>query len=285
MFKVLSAYAGWSNVNYVMNEVRNPVRTLKIAGTLGLGICAVLYLLANVAYFSAATVAEIEGSGVAVASLFFGNVFGAQGEKALTVFVALSALGNVMTVTFAQSRVNQELAKEGIPLPFGNKFWASNWPTGKSPLPGLIAHFIPTLIVIIAPPPAVVYPFILDVEGYPTQIINVFIICGLFYLRWKKSNIVRPFKVWWSISIFFLASAMFLLIDPFLRPSNGVGDTPPLPYYLYCLVGIAVMFFGVFYWAMWKIILPNVFGYSAVPTKEVLSDGTVVTVFRSGTKE
>ncbi len=52
MFKVLSAYAGWSNVNYVMNEVRNPVRTLKIAGTLGLGICAVLYLLANVAYFS-----------------------------------------------------------------------------------------------------------------------------------------------------------------------------------------------------------------------------------------
>jgi len=42
-------------VNYVMNNVRNPVRTLKIAGPLGLGICAVLYLLANVAYFSAAT--------------------------------------------------------------------------------------------------------------------------------------------------------------------------------------------------------------------------------------
>ncbi len=49
-------------------------------------------------------------------------------------------------------------------------------------------------IVIIAPPPSVAYPFILDIEGYPTQIINVFIICGLFYLRWKKPNIVRPFK-------------------------------------------------------------------------------------------
>ncbi|OJA14246.1 hypothetical protein AZE42_11588 [Rhizopogon vesiculosus] len=34
--KVLDAYAGWSNVNYVMNNVRNPVRTLKIAGPLGL---------------------------------------------------------------------------------------------------------------------------------------------------------------------------------------------------------------------------------------------------------
>jgi solute carrier family 7 (L-type amino acid transporter), member 9/15 len=59
MFKVLYAYSGWSNVNYVMNNVRNPVRTLKIAGPLGLGICAVLYLLANVAYFSAATKAGI----------------------------------------------------------------------------------------------------------------------------------------------------------------------------------------------------------------------------------
>ena len=54
-FKVLNAYAGWSGVNYVLNNVRNPVRTLKIAGPLGLGICATLYILANIAYFSAAT--------------------------------------------------------------------------------------------------------------------------------------------------------------------------------------------------------------------------------------
>ncbi|KAJ8580130.1 hypothetical protein M405DRAFT_869702 [Rhizopogon salebrosus TDB-379] len=136
MFKVLNAYSGWSNVNYVMNNVRNPVRTLKIAGPLGLGICAVLYLLAN---------EEIDNSGVTVAALFFGNVFGTVAERALSVIVALSALGNVITVTFAASRVNQELAKEGIPLPFGNKFWASNWPTGKSPLPGLIIHLIPSV--------------------------------------------------------------------------------------------------------------------------------------------
>ncbi len=91
--------------------------------------------------------------------------------------------------------------------------------------------------------------------------------------------------------------ATLVLIDPFRRPSNGVGDTPPLPYYLYAFLlrviafiilrvpiiqvlsgGDRNLFFGVFYWAMWKIILPKVFGYSAVPTKEVLSDGTVVTV-------
>ena len=54
-------------MNYVLNNVKDPVRTLKIAGPLGLGICAVLYLLANVAYFAAASKDEILKTGVTVA--------------------------------------------------------------------------------------------------------------------------------------------------------------------------------------------------------------------------
>jgi amino acid transporter len=48
LFKVLDSYTGWSNAAYVVNEIKNPIRTLKIAGPLGLGICGVLYMLANV---------------------------------------------------------------------------------------------------------------------------------------------------------------------------------------------------------------------------------------------
>ncbi|KAI0317437.1 high affinity methionine permease [Amylostereum chailletii] len=288
MFKILFTYSGWSNINYVLNDVKKPIRTLKIAGPLGLGIITVLYMLANISYFAAATKTEILDSGVTVASLFFKNVFGEKAQKALTVFVALSALGsvyiisnygsikliNVVTVTFAAARVNQELAKEGIPLPFGNRFWASNWPTGKSPLPGLIVHLIPSVIVIIAPPPNVAYPFILDVEVYPGQIINFFIVI--------VRSVLPPLdeaELWWPIAVFFLVASAFLIVAPFLHPSNGVGDTPPLPYYLYALVGIAVIAFGVLYWAGWRILLPKVFGWKLVPRKETLDDGTVVTVF------
>lgn len=149
LFKVLNSYAGWNNAAYVLNEVKNPVRTLKIAGPLGLGICAVLYLLANVAYFAAATPQEVAKSSVTVASYFVGKVFGPTAKTVISVFVALSALGNVLTITFAQSRVNQELAKEGV-IPFG-KFWASTWPKG-APGAGLLLHFIPSIIVIVAIP-------------------------------------------------------------------------------------------------------------------------------------
>lgn len=40
------------------------------------------------------------------------------------------------------------------------------------------------------------------------------------------------------------------------------------------------MIFGVFYWTVWRIILPKVFRYKLVPNKTVLDDGTVVNVVR-----
>ncbi|KAI9820101.1 MAG: hypothetical protein M1832_003808 [Thelocarpon impressellum] len=275
LFKVLNSYTGWSNAAYVLNEVRNPVRTLKIAGPLGLGTCGVLYLLANVAYFSAATPKQIVKSGVTVASYFVGAVYGPAAQRAISVFVALSALGNVLTVTFAQARVNQELAKEGvIPYP---RFWASTWPF-RSPSAGLFLHFIPSFIVIVAIPFGDAYNFILDVEGYPGAIINTAVVLGLFWLRWKQPHLHRPFKTWLIVPVFFLAGQIFLLVAPFLRPPDGKGDTS-LPYWLYPIVGISVLIGGAVYWAIWWLALPRLGGFDWVESKSELKDGTVVTEF------
>ena len=40
------------------------------------------------------------------------------------------------------------------------------------------------------------------------------------------------------------------------------------------------MAFGVIYWAVWRVVLPKIFGYELVPNKVVLDDGTVVNVVR-----
>lgn len=52
---------------------------------------------------------------------------------------------DVSVQAYSASRVNQELAKEGIPLPFGNRLWATNWPTQRAPFPGLVVHLIATV--------------------------------------------------------------------------------------------------------------------------------------------
>lgn len=193
-----------------------------------------------------------------------------------SVLIAISAFGNVLTVTFSQARVNQELAKEGV-IPFP-KFWASNWPFG-SPSTGLLLHFIPSFIVIVAIPFGDAYNFILDLEGYPSSVINFLVVAGLFYLRWTAKHVHRPFRVWWPVAFFFMVGQAFQLVAPFIRPPGGKGDTS-LPYWLASVVGIGVLCFGVVYWAFWQRILPAVQNYQLTPEHAVLSDGTTVVVYK-----
>jgi amino acid transporter len=184
-----------------------------------------------------------------------------------------------MTVTFAQARVNQELAKEGV-IPFP-KFWASSWPFG-SPSAGLLLHFIPSFIVIVAIPFGDAYNFILDVEGYPTSVINFFVVVGFFILRFTDpgKNWNRPFKVFIPVAVFYLGAQVFLMVAPFLRPPGGIGDTPPLPYWLYPVVGIAVLGGSVLYWAVVFRLAPLIGKYKLRPNHEVLRDGTRVVVYK-----
>jgi amino acid transporter len=102
MFKVSYSYAGLSNVNNVLNEVKNPVKTLKSAATTALITSCILYLLVNIAYFLVVPIEDIKNSGELIAALFFERVFGTKlGRVLLPLAIATSAAGNVMVVTFS----------------------------------------------------------------------------------------------------------------------------------------------------------------------------------------
>lgn len=158
LYNVIWSYIGYSNANYALSETRNPIRTLKIAAPTALGIVAVLYMLANIAYFAAVPKEEIISSGRILAASFFRNMFGARAERVMSVFVALSAFGNVLSVIFSQGRLVQEIGREGI-IPFSS-FWASNKPF-NSPFAGLFEHWAVSVIIMLAPPPGDAYNFIL----------------------------------------------------------------------------------------------------------------------------
>ena len=120
--------------------------------------------------------------------------------------------------------------------------------------------------------------FILDVEGYPSSVINLFVVVGLFILRFTQPNLYRPFKAWIIVPAFYLVAQCFLLVDPFIRPPGGKGDTS-LPYWLYPIVGIAVLFCGTLYWVIWRVVWPRLGGFEWAKQKAELKDGTVVTTF------
>lgn len=101
VFKVSYSYAGLGNLNNVMNEVKNPVRTLRTVAPAALATACLLYLLVNFAYFSVVPLEDVKNSGELIAALFFERVFGENfGRIVLPLAIAISAAGNVMVVTF-----------------------------------------------------------------------------------------------------------------------------------------------------------------------------------------
>ncbi|KAF2796468.1 amino acid transporter [Melanomma pulvis-pyrius CBS 109.77] len=260
LYNVIWSYIGYSNANYALSETKNPVRTLKIAAPLALGSVAILYMFVNIAYFAAVPAEEIIASKRLVAASLFRNVFGPKAERALSVFVALSAFGNVLSVIFSQGRIVQELGREGI-LPF-SKLWASNRPF-NAPLAGLFEHWLVSVIIMLAPPPGDAYNFILNVISYPLAIVNTFVAGALIhlYLNRQKWNWNPPISASLPVVVFFLLSNIYLVVAPFVPPSEGNGVYESLPYWLHCVVGMAIIVAGGVYWLIWAVILPKIGGY------------------------
>ncbi|KAJ4306631.1 hypothetical protein N0V88_001436 [Collariella sp. IMI 366227] len=260
LLQVVYSYKGWENANYVMGELKNPQRTLKIAAPLAVVGITILYTLANVAYFAAIPKGELAKSEVIVAGLFFRNMFGeSAAARSLPALVALSNIGNVLAVSFAHSRVNQELAKEGV-LPW-SKFWASMKPF-NTPAASLFLHWIVTVIVLIAPPPGPAYNFIVNLYTYPGAWINTFVAGGLIYLRLIKSeNWSSPWQSFLPIPVIYLLLNIFLVVTPFVPP-NSDWNADGYPYYAFPLVGTGVLLFGGVYWFLWARVWPRWFGYT-----------------------
>ncbi|KAK2773072.1 hypothetical protein FQN52_004720 [Onygenales sp. PD_12] len=278
LYNVIWSFIGYSNANYALSETKNPVRTLKIAAPLALGIVSILYILANVAYFAAVPKEEILSSGRVLAASFFRNVFGPQAERALSVFVALSAFGNVLSVIFSQGRLVQELGREGI-LPF-SRFWASNKPF-NAPFVGLFEHWLVSVVIMLAPPPGDAYNFILNVISYPLSIINTFVAGALIhlYIHREKYNWRPPVSATLPVIIFFLLSNMYLVIAPFVPPEEGQNVYEQLPYYLHCVVGIAIVLSGGIYWLIWAQLMPKLGGYTLQQEVVLQEDGWSRSVF------
>ena len=73
----LFAYNGWNYLNFVIEEMKDPVRDLPKAIIISVALVTIFYVLANVAFYTTLNVPEVLGSeAVAVVSVasFYGRI-------------------------------------------------------------------------------------------------------------------------------------------------------------------------------------------------------------------
>ena len=134
-----------------------------------------------------------------------------------------------------QARVVQEIARQGF-LPFSRTISSSK--PFNAPMGALITHYIPSLLVITIPA-GKIYSFILDVEGYPAQFFSLAISFGLIWLRYKRTDLHRPYKAFLPVVWLRIALSIALIVAPFV-PREDITWREHLSQVTYAFVGTSM---------------------------------------------
>ncbi|KAE8346699.1 hypothetical protein BDV24DRAFT_147360 [Aspergillus arachidicola] len=277
MVKLIFSYSGYTNAFSVVNEIKNPIKTLRWSAPFSLLLVTSLYILVNVAYFSAASREEILNSKQIAAGVFFQKVFGTNGaSRALNVLICISAFGNLMAVMVSYSRMLRETGRQGV-LPWP-RFWTSTKPFG-TPIGPYLVQWAITVIMILAPPAGDAFNFVVDLSVYPTSIFNFLLVTGLLLIRRRRSklNLPRPEYRSWAVAIgFALLANLYLLAAPWYPPTGGAnGGDVSFWYGTYLVVGIGLLVACGVYYYIWINLLPKYKGYEFRQTVLEFDDGSV----------
>lgn len=219
----LAAYDGWNNLGFVAGEIKNPRRNIPRGLFIGIGVCMLMYVLANQAYVYMMPVEEMQRSSLVAADALH-KAIGVAGGAFIALLVMLSTFGatngNVLPcarIVFAMGAQREFFAWTGKVHPRfhtpGNALWLQ---CGWACLFVLTGSF----------------DMLTDMFVFITWIFYGFAAYGVFILRRKMPDAggADAYKTWGYpvVPIVFIAFAAFYF---FLTLYNDVtnylsGKTP-----------------------------------------------------------
>ncbi|XP_038585609.1 b(0,+)-type amino acid transporter 1 isoform X2 [Micropterus salmoides] len=213
LYQGLWSYDGWSNLNNVTEELKRPEVNLPRAVVIAISLVTGLYVLVNVSYLTVMTPKELVSSS-AVAVTWGNKVLGSWGWI-MSVAAALSAFGSLNGTFFSGGRVCFVAAREGH-MP---DILAMAHIHRLTPSPALIFTTVVSLVVLIPGD----FQSIVNFFSFTAWFFYAITLSGLLYLKIKKPELPRPYRVPIILPILVLIAAVFLVLAPII-------DDPQIEY-------------------------------------------------------
>ncbi|XP_077992544.1 Y+L amino acid transporter 2-like [Glandiceps talaboti] len=227
----LFSFVGWSCLNALTEELKNPVRDFPIAAVVSMSLVTVVYVLTNIAYFAAMSPQELLSS-PAVAVTFGDKVLG-NFAWLMPLAVALSTFGATNGNVLSLSRLVFVGARDGL-LPDLLGMVHIRFLT---PMPALIAMMIFSIIYGLYDDVG----SLINYTGFAYWLFVGIVVTGLLWLRYKRPELKRPFKVPLVIPIIFsLFCYLLVFVSIFASPLEAAIGLAiiltGIPFYLYGVV-------------------------------------------------
>ncbi|CAI5451831.1 unnamed protein product [Caenorhabditis angaria] len=242
LFAGLFSYDGWDILNFGMEELENPKRTMPLAIIIGMTSIGVIYLLVNISYSVILSVPQLKSSNAV--AIDFANATLGPAAPVMPVMVAVLLVGSLNSTMFSASRYLQAVSRQGyIPSAISGIS-----PKCDSPRIALLVHILIAVAV--------------SFMGDPNNLINyvafaqwsqrAFTMSALLWVRFRKQKL-HPDRIQLPIImpiLFFLVCTSMIVISivtDFSSSAVGLG----------ILLGGLIIFILFF----WDRALPSIPGF------------------------
>ncbi|XP_048237481.1 b(0,+)-type amino acid transporter 1-like [Haliotis rufescens] len=231
-YSVMFAYGGWNNVNFLIEEVKNPQRNGPLSSIIGVAVVGVVYILTNVSYLAVMTREELYQSS-AVAQTWGDRVLGSY-SWIIPIAVMMSVYGSSNGGIGTASRIQFAAARDG------NWWEFLSFVNVKrlTPMPAIICHVLIAAFMVL--------------QGSITSLITFlsftswvfYCVCGLccIVLRFKVKDDPKRVKVPIIIPTIFMLWCLFLVVAPIVE-----NPRVELLYAAIFVVGGLVIYFPLIY--------------------------------------
>ncbi|MGH9410463.1 MAG: APC family permease [Vicinamibacterales bacterium] len=217
---VMFSYSGWNAAAYVAEEVRQPSRNVPLALALGTVTVVAVYVALNALYVFAFPVAELARlPGDRLMDAVAQRLFGFAAGNLLALFTIVSIAASISAMVMAGPRVYYAMARDGLFVPAAGRVHDRY----RTPAVAIVAQGIWSGVLVLSGSLSELVTY----TGFAVVLFSAVAVSGLFVLRRRRPQRVRPFSAWgypWAPGVFVVVSAVIVANQLWSNPgTSAVG--------------------------------------------------------------
>lgn len=182
---VMYSYSGWNAAAYIVEEVRNPAKSLPRALILGTGFVILLYVAVNAVFLYATPMQTLSGK-FEVAHIAGTQIFGDIGARITSGLICIGLVANVSGMMWVGSRVTEAMGSTYPKLGLFGRVSET-----RVPYVALIYQFAIVFGLLFFKPDVIV-----NYVGSVLWFWSLLAVLGVIVLRFREPNLHRPYRTW-----------------------------------------------------------------------------------------
>jgi len=200
---VMYSYSGWNAATYIIDEIRDPQRSLPRALFAGTLIVLALYVGLNAAFLYSTPIAAMAGQ-IDVAVIAGSHILGEGGGRVVGLLICLGLVSSISAMTWIGPRVTMVMGEDYSVLRLFARRSRRNVPAAA-----IVLQLVVSTVLLFTRS----FEAVLDLIQFSLSFCAFLTVAGVIKLRITRPDLPRPYRAWgYPVTpLVFLAITAFMM--------------------------------------------------------------------------